>query len=248
MCGGWNKWFVRASTPPLSPAEEIGGLWPAILGFNPDIMYKVLQKLKSLIQDILTNVLFNDVFKAIDSNSIVIDCGANVGDISLRFAEKGAVVYAFEPNPYAYDILSKRLKKYENATCINKGVWTADTTMKLFFHQHAEVRDEAFWSFGSSLIEGKSNVDKDRWVEVQVIDLTEFIESLDTKISLLKMDIEGAECEVLEKLIEKEQHKKIDLIVVETHDRKIPGQKQKTDKIRAMIRDRGIGNIKLSWL
>ncbi len=211
-------------------------------------MHRFFQKLKNFIQHILTDLLFRDIFKAVDSNSVVIDCGANVGDISLRFAEKGAAVYAFEPNPYAYDILSKRLKPFDNAICINKGVWTAETTMKLFFHQHAEVQDEAFWSFGSSLIQGKSNVDKDRWVEVKVIDLTEFIESLDTKINLLKIDIEGAECEVLEKLIEKEQHKKIDLIVVGTHDRKIPGQRQKTDKIRAMIRDRGIGNIKLSWL
>jgi hypothetical protein len=94
----------------------------------------------------------------------------------------------------------------------------------------------------------KGNIDRGRSVEVEIIDLTEFIEGLDKNIDLLKIDIEGAECELLEKFIEKELYTKVAMTLVETHDGKIQGQKQKTDKIRQMIKERGIKNINLSWL
>lgn len=210
-------------------------------------MKKLFQHLKNVVQSILTMLLFTRAFKHINPQSVVIDCGANVGDISLKLAKKGARVYAFEPNPYAFDVLSERLKKFDKVTCINKGVWDKNVKTSLFFHKNSK-QDRVFWSFGSSILRDKVNIDSYDSVDVELIDLTEFIDQLDTEIDLLKIDIEGAECEVLQKLIEQEQYNKIKLIVVETHDQKIAGQKEKTDKIREMIKHQNIKNIKLSWL
>lgn len=210
-------------------------------------MRKTVQILKNIIQKLLTGLLFNKYLSGLKKGSIAIDCGANVGLISSKLGKTGATVYAFEPNPYAFQKLVSAVKVYSNVECINKGVWDRNTTTKLYFHQEAKNDDE-FWSFGSSIMKNKGNVDQSRSVEVELIDLTEFIESLNNPVDLLKIDIEGAECEVLEKFIRKELHKKVKMTLVETHDSKIVGQKAKTDRIRQLIKEKGIRNINLSWL
>jgi len=208
---------------------------------------KNIQKIKNIIQKWLTEMMFKKYLSSPQPGGIAIDCGANIGDISLRLAKTGVHVYAFEPNPFAYEKLTEKLKGFNNVSCIRKGVWDRNTVTQLYSHDLA-INDETFWSFGSSIIKDKGNIDKSRSVEVQIIDLTEFIEGLDRNIDLLKIDIEGAECELLEKFIEKELYKKVAITLVETHDGKITGQKQKTDKVRDLIRERGIKNIKLLWL
>ncbi len=210
-------------------------------------MKKSIQQLKNVLQNQLINLFFNRFLTKLDENSIAIDCGANVGDISLRLAKTGAQVFSFEPNPFAYKTLVDKVKGYKNVTTYEKGVWDKNTTTKLYLHNQAE-NDEAFWSFGSSIVKTKGNIDKERSVEVEIIDLTEFIDQLDQKVDLLKIDIEGAECELLEKFIEKELYKKVALTLVETHDRKIAGQKQKTNKLKKLIKEKEIDNINLSWL
>jgi FkbM family methyltransferase len=210
-------------------------------------MRKSIQHLKSFVQVFLSYLLFNNIFKKISVNSIAIDCGANVGDITLKLAKTGATVYAFEPNPYAFKRLTERTKKFKKVTCIKKGVWDRNTTKQLFFHQNAEG-DDVFWSFGSSIVREKNNVNTGRSVEVELVDLIEFIENLHQKVDFLKIDIEGAEVEILEKFLQKEMYKHVELTVVETHERKIPEQKPRMDKIRQTIKNKRIKNIRLSWL
>jgi FkbM family methyltransferase len=210
-------------------------------------MKKFIRKIKNAIQKYLTDLLFDRYLRGLNAGSTVIDCGANVGDISLKLAGTGARVYAFEPNPFAFKVLTERLEAYSNVTCIQKGVWDRNTVTRLYFHNQS-AGDEVFWSYGSSIAGNKKNVDRTRYVEVEIIDLTEFIETMGTGIDLLKIDIEGAECELLEKFIRKELCKNVGITLVETHDRKISGQKEKTDRIRRLIREKRIRNIKLWWL
>lgn len=208
---------------------------------------KNIQKLKNIIQKYLTDIMFDKYLSTLQPGGIAIDCGANIGEISYKMAKTGVQVYAFEPNPHAFEKLTTKVKEFKNVQCIKKGVWDKNIVTVLYFHDMAE-NDDAFWSFGSSIIKEKGNVDKSRSTEVEIIDLTEFIEGLGKNIDLLKIDIEGAECELLERFIEKELYKKVKITLVETHDSKIEGQKQKTDKVRKLIKDKGITNINLAWL
>jgi FkbM family methyltransferase len=210
-------------------------------------MKKRIQLLKNFIREVMTNVMFNHFLTGLKSGGIAIDCGANVGNIAVKLAKTGIKVYAFEPNPFAFKKLHSRINGFQNLTCINKGVWDRNTTTRLFFHQDAGSNGE-FWSFASSIFSAKNNVNPDHSVEVELIDLTEFIEKLDQNIDFLKIDIEGAECEVLEKFLQKDLQNKVKLTVVETHDSKIPGLKEKTDRIRQTIKEKGVTNVKLSWL
>jgi FkbM family methyltransferase len=54
-------------------------------------------------------------------------------------------------------------------------------------------------------------------IEVEVIDLCDFLEKLNTPVDFLKMDIEGAEYPILEKMIATGVYKKIRHCVVFKH-------------------------------
>ncbi len=182
----------------------------------------------------------------VKKGDVVIDCGANVGSITRHLSKSGADVYAFEPNPHAYKVLAQNFSGKRNVHCIPKGVSDQNSLMKLYLHEHSD-ENEVYWSQGSSLLDFKGNVLKDKYVEVPIIDLCEFIESLNRRVKILKLDVEGVECGILKKMIHTDIIHKIDYVFVETHDHRIPELKEETDAIRALIQERGIQNINLDW-
>ena len=67
---------------------------------------KILNRVAYLISYIkLIPLLRKDL-----SGTVVLDCGANQGEIAALFAKTKAEVYAFEPDPIAYSLLSKRFE------------------------------------------------------------------------------------------------------------------------------------------
>ena len=161
------------------------------------------------------------IFNYLNKYDIVIDCGANVGDVTELLAKNGTTVYAFEPNPYAFEVLNNRFDKRDNVICEMKAVGIRDDEAELFFHENS-TQDELIWSTGSSLLSCKTNVDTNKSVKTEVIDLANFIKRIDGNIKLIKIDIEGMECELLDHLIDKGVLSDIDLVLVETHENKIP--------------------------
>jgi FkbM family methyltransferase len=177
---------------------------------------------------------------------IAIDCGANVGKITGYLGQNGSTVYAFEPNKDAFRELTSRFRNNAKVYCINKGVSTHNGTTRLFLHKNA-AENPVRWSTGSSIIQEKGNVDPDNYEEIELVDLAEFIRTLNRKVKLLKIDIEGAECDLLRKMILDNTIALVEHIFVETHDHKIPELKEATDEIRKLIRLRHIKHINLDW-
>ena len=182
----------------------------------------------------------------LDKTDIVTDCGENVGEITSQLCKSGAAVYAFEPNPFAFRVLQEKFIDTKNVHCINKGVCDKTGKLKLYIHENSG-ENKVYWSTGSSLLSFKNNVLADKYVEVEVVDLCEFIESLNHRFRILKTDVEGVKNVILEKLIHNDVINRIDNIFVETHDDKIPEFKEGTSAIRKLIQDRNITNIDLSW-
>lgn len=181
------------------------------------------------------------------AGDIAIDCGANVGKVTEKLCRNGATVYAFEPNPYAFEALQRRFAGRPNVRCLQAGVFVRDETMRLYLHENSD-QDELYWSTGSSLLAFKKNVRTDKYVEVLVIDLCAFIRSLKARVRVLKMDVEGVECPILKKLIQTNLIHAIDHLFVETHDRKIPTLRSQTDEIRTLIRERNLSHVNLDWI
>lgn len=177
---------------------------------------------------------------------IAIDCGANVGRFTLAMAESGATVYAFEPNPDAFAQLTRNLAGFSDVHLYQKAVADRPGTVKLYLHKFAES-DPVKWSTGSSLLEFKGNVRRDTFVNVEAVDFAAFLLSLDRPVALVKMDIEGAEVSVLERLVEAGLHDRIGQAFVEVHDGKMRELAEGTDRLRRLLRERGINHIDLCW-
>lgn len=184
---------------------------------------------------------------SINESSICLDCGANVGVVTSKFAEAGATVYAFEPNPYAFEKLKSRFEGNSKIHCINKGVWDKETVFPLYLHEHSD-EDELKWSTGSSMLDFKSNIKREKFVEIQTVDLSKFIDSLGQRITLLKMDVEGVEVEIVNSLIDTGVIHRVDQVYVETHDHKIPELKKSTEALRARVKREKLKHVNLNWI
>lgn len=83
--------------------------------------------------------------------------------------------------------------------------------------------------------------------EVDTIHLIEYISAISETIYMLKLDIEGAEFDILEHIIESGIYHKIKFIVCETHERFFVDGQKRLKKIQTLIRANKITNIMLDW-
>lgn len=186
------------------------------------------------------------IFKSLKHGDIAIDCGANVGEVVEKLVATGAHVYAFEPNPYAYRKLQERFGQHANLTCFNKAVGLSNCHMKLYMHDNAPA-DPILWSTGSSLLDFKKNINPNDFIEVEVIDFIQFLKEIGYPIKFIKMDIEGAECDIMLHLLESPVLSNIGVMYVETHEDKIPELRKKTEQIKEIVKQRNIRNIHFNW-
>jgi FkbM family methyltransferase len=176
---------------------------------------------------------------------VALDLGANVGKMSERMAKPGVTVYAYEPDPHAFKVLSDRFKDRPQVICINKAVSDHNGTAKLYLDsRHGD--DMVEWSIRSSLLVDKPAMNPADFVEVEVVDIRDAIAAIGKPVALLKMDIEGEEIKVLNRLIDLGEAGKIRNIVVETHER-FPTIKEATEKLRERILSNSLKNIDLNW-
>lgn len=127
---------------------------------------------------------------------IFLDCGANRGQ-SIVGAKKqfgsDVEVYSFEAVPILYDKLIEKWNNDPKVHLYNNAVWDKEDIVKIYISTE--------WSDASTLYLEKSDrkIDKDLYSEVKSINLSKFIENnfnIDDYI-ILKLDIEGAEYDVL---------------------------------------------------
>ena len=125
---------------------------------------------------------------------LIIDCGANVGYSSAYFLTRfpKSRVICIEPDPSNFTILEKNLAPYkERVKLINSGVWSHKAGLKILETPGLD------WSAWAVQVR-ECNVGE--VPEMQAIDVGTLLKESDLdKISILKMDIEGAEAVVFAK-------------------------------------------------
>jgi FkbM family methyltransferase len=137
-----------------------------------------------------------DVFrKIVKPGMSVVDIGAHVGYYTLlaaRLVGPDGRVYAFEPNPEVYEILVRNIEVngyHGIVRTIPKAVSNRRRIVKLYI----AWEDSGEASLYLSKSAGK------RYVEVETLVLDEFLAAEGwPKVGLVKVDVEGAELEVLE--------------------------------------------------
>ena len=186
----------------------------------------------------------------IDKNSIILDIGANVGNISSVFSRYSCQVHSFEPTKTTFDILNNRFRLKDNVTCYNKACGTKNELVKLYHHELSNY-NEIFWSDGNSLLPSKTNVNIDDYELVECIDLSEFIFNITKNrcVDFVKMDIEGAEIEVINHLIDTDAINNINYLICEIHDKKNKFLEESTKVLKQRVKSNGLERkIFFNWI
>jgi FkbM family methyltransferase len=134
------------------------------------------------------------------TGGIFIDVGAHVGKYSIPAAKNAAVtVVALEPDEYNFGLLKKNvaLNHLPNIICINKGAYSSPGKISFYTTEQGEGMHSIFKQAESK---------QEKKIEVDTLD--NIIEQLNTNspVSLMKIDVEGAEYDVLqgaEKILQK---------------------------------------------
>ena len=161
-----------------------------------------------------------------------IDLGANVGVYTRKMASGTKRVIAFEPDPWTVDTLEANVADLNNVRIKNVAAGNCERTVLLYRHSRFE-QDPTFYSESSSVVATKNNVAVENAVEVRQIDFIRYLEDIGEEIGVLKMDIEGAEVDLLEALFDRSDIlKRINYIFAETHEGRIPEHKARVRALR----------------
>ncbi|MDG3042306.1 FkbM family methyltransferase [Roseicyclus marinus] len=197
--------------------------------------------------------LLQGILSMLQPGDVVLDCGANVGAVTGPLAETGATVHAFEPDPFAFGQLSARVADKPNVTLHNAAVGVTAGTVRLM--RAANFDDNPMsGSVKSTVISGGRNIDEAEGatIEVAMIALPDMIRDLAAKsgrIAFLKMDIEGAELDLLEHM---QAHRLFDLVgltVAETHEMKFRDLRPRFAALRETIAaEYPVTRVNLDWI
>ncbi|MDH4985121.1 FkbM family methyltransferase [Aminobacter anthyllidis] len=186
---------------------------------------------------------FYQLMNSSPRDGLFIDLGANVGDVTSRALGYGMRVIAFEPDPVARKVLVERFGANDRVTIIPKAVGA--TARKAVFYQRPDIANVGKTQ-SSSLLETHEHTSGSK-LEVEVIDLVQFLRDLREPISVIKMDIEGAEVECLEAIFDAGLYHNVGGMLVETHDRLFPHLSERLDRIRDRIAAERLSHISLDW-
>lgn len=157
-------------------------------------------------------------FETKSEQPVIYDCGANIGLSSLYFKNifPSSRIKAFEADPNIAKILSSNLENLKNVEVINKAVWINNDGVEISL----EGADAA------SIYGSKNRV------KVDSVSLNELIEN-EERIDMLKIDIEGAETDVIKNC--GESLHKVDNIFIEYHS--FLKQPQDPDEILNILKE-----------
>lgn len=182
---------------------------------------------------------------------LAVDCGANMGVVTEKLAATGADVIAFEPDPYAFGILEQKFANKPNVTLVNAAVGVGTGTVRLMRADNFGANPEGA-SVKSTILDGGRRIDAENSVEVPLIDFPSWVQEqvkARGEIAFVKMDIEGAELDILEKMDSDQLFQNLRCLVAETHERKFKDLRDRYKALRDKVSETyAPGKVNLDWI
>ena len=173
----------------------------SVLGW--DLEYPSPESLLACVDQILFRRM-ND-FIPDNDHPVILDCGANIGYTTLHYKRQlpGARITAFEPDPVFLPLLRRNLQRNDAAdvTVVDAAAWTAPGRAGWVTERKDGSRLAATCATGSVAP-----------TDVRTVDLAAY---LDQDIDLLKLDVEGAEFEIVPRLGDRLE--RVKNVLVEVH-------------------------------
>lgn len=174
--------------------------------------------------------LFDEVFlvnayhtRLDEPQPVILDCGSNCGFVTAYFKmlHPESKIIAFEPNPNVFSLLKKNIEtnNWANVTAINAACGTESREVEFSINESYSLAGSAVSNSGSGQI------------RVQQVALADFITE---RISLLKMDIEGAETAVLHHLSETGKIRMVKRFAIEYHHRLFDEKSKLADFLKVL--------------
>jgi FkbM family methyltransferase len=168
-----------------------------------------------------------DIIKGLKDPTTIVDAGANIGLTSIFMSRlyPHCSIHALEPEVGNYEMLEMNTKGYPNIHCLQAALWKEDGPVKIV------SADCESWAFRIT--------DADDWMDdaVRGYRLSTLLNKMGVeRLSLLKMDIEGGEFDVLGDA--SDWLCRVDSIVAELHDRMRPGCEALFGKVTAEFSSR----------
>jgi FkbM family methyltransferase len=134
---------------------------------------------------------------------VVYDVGGYRGDwTALMLPRYPCDYWVFEPHPEALQLLRPRFSGLPNVHLVEAALGQGDGQVALSSEHE-----------GSSIVKGQTS----NQVEVKLFDVTRFILDHDHRVALMKLNIEGAEYDLLESLLRGEAADRVDSVLVQFH-------------------------------
>lgn len=146
--------------------------------------------INEIYEPLETNIIKNEI----KNGDVVLDIGANIGYFTLLMANLVGIngrVFAFEPEPYNFDILHKniQLNNYQNVIVEQKAVSKFDGVATLFLSKE---------NTGMNRLNESKYCDRSIQVKTMMLDSYFQNHELSDKIKFIKIDVEGSEFDVLQ--------------------------------------------------
>ena len=127
---------------------------------------------------------------SVNKNDIVFDVGSYDAETAKYFCECGAsFVYTFEPDLENFKLVQENIKKWglDNIIGVNKGFWNETATLQF-------IKDPLY---GNQNRISKTQQKEGKLTNLSFLTIDEFCSEKNIRPDLIKMDIEGAETNVL---------------------------------------------------
>jgi len=174
-----------------------------------------------------------------------LDLGANVGSFAAALAETGARVHAYEPDPDTFARLSANVGHLPNVTLHQKAVGARSGTV----HLRRAIGYDAqagHLSQATSVVFDRADRFAPETIAVKQVGFRDLLADL-PQVALVKMDIEGAEFDILADIFDRDMPVSFDALYVETHETSAPERLWDVRRFRRLAADLARPHINLYW-
>lgn len=215
----WRRYRARIGTVGVAALNYYPGRKPhsrpkaiTIRGWSLPVWHRPGTSDLFAFRQIFLEDEYRPIRERLEAPATVLDLGANVGYASLYFLHSYPTcrVVAVEPDPENFALLATNLEPFgDRATLVQKAVWSIETDLTLVSPytgaRHQWARQVAPAGQGDDAIRVRATTVR------QILD-----EQNIDRLDILKMDIEGAEAEVLGDSANWVD--RVDCVAIELHD------------------------------